>query len=184
MVLFTKSVFIGTEHYVTDTTQPFTQFRNHNFWFNNATKTYNHLKWQELPLNFKFLLIETNYSVKNFNKWGMIGKNPKKVKKHHRVTYFTRFICTFTQLSQLLDKLQKIWNMFWKALNKFFQMSKGAKQKIYQNTSKNCPKFQKHIAHFGKLDWKFFKIMQISFFEKSLIRSAKLGFFGLGNLIL
>ena len=58
-------------------------FRNHNFWYNNATKTYDHLKWWELPLNVKFLLVETIIKFKKFRKWGKIGRIPKKVKKKY-----------------------------------------------------------------------------------------------------
>ena len=45
-----------------------------------------------------------------------LPKLPPKLKKQHCITYFTKSEFTLTQLSKLLDKLQKIWNIFGKLL--------------------------------------------------------------------
>ena len=45
-----------------------------------------------------------------------LPKLPPKLKKQHCITYFTKSEFTLTQLSKLLDKLQKIWNILGKLL--------------------------------------------------------------------
>ena len=46
---------------------------------------------------------------------------------------------------QVLDELQEIWNMFWKALDEYFEMNKSSNQKIHQKSSKNGMKFKKTL---------------------------------------
>jgi len=62
----------------------------------------------------------TSLDQKNYQNTSKIGP---KVKKSTSRNYFFRFFSIFEDISQLLDELHKIWNMFWKALDDFFNMN-------------------------------------------------------------
>ena len=64
------------------------------------------------PLN-KCFKISKSSNQKIYQKTSKIAP---KIKKQHCITYFTKSEFTLTQLSKLLDKLQKIWNIFGKLL--------------------------------------------------------------------
>ena len=58
----------------------------------------------------RLVKVQTKKSTKK------LPKLPPKLKKQHCITYFTKSEFTLTQLSKLLDKLQKIWNILGKLL--------------------------------------------------------------------
>ena len=71
-------------------------------------------------------------------------KNEKWKQKTPRVVIRAvvnkKIVPIYDHLSQVLDELQEIWNMFWKALDKYFEINKSSNQKIHQKSSKNGPK--------------------------------------------
>ena len=71
----------------------------------------------------------------------------KKCSKIDLCNYFFKILKLSTKLSQLLDEIQKIWNMFWKALDKYYNLSKRSNQKIHWNISKIVPKIKKNTIY-------------------------------------